>query len=599
MFLANIGDTDQRCSKKWPPGRDIPKDHGESYLNECNDAVDDVQRNPKYLAPLRTLPIAKLSDSAKGSIHLTDKVAASKVRIFFKEGDDWTYVSANYTFTAEDLKGGLELGIDARDVRRPRGWDGRVKVHFTVTDGDQEATDCVALRVAPVLTHHHLQPAERVFTGTPNGNVTETMERFIGELKDNVAAAGISEPVYEFDTLDIWAQDFFEAGYTSIPGPDGPIVLRVMIRSAQTFRRSGREIFHELRNDEVGAVQHSGNGDTIDAMGNVETIPPYKHKGKIYPAGRIVQGQREERKPIIFEFLKAQEVQDPITLDTDWLAVGHVDEFLQFLPYDNERGWILMVDDPMAGVELLKKASKEGHGSAKAISRPKIPGDDPVNDCTPKQTIDEVLDLINFEPINEIAATRIGKNIAILKRETGLTDAEILYLPSLYYYAWQPGWSCDDPTNSTTTPQTSGTSSSAVPTSTSDASPDQDPAPGAAVKLSKKNVHSGPVKSIIEASQPDGATHLDRRDVAWENQLTAMFTGSINSLVLSGSSVIAPTTWGPVVGGEDIFAKAVQEAYAKAGVNVTFQDAWFPYHVNLGEIHCATNTWRTTDTKWW
>ncbi|KAJ3500860.1 hypothetical protein NM208_g17056 [Fusarium decemcellulare] len=144
LILANIGDTDRRCSKKLPDN-DSASEVNEAFLNKCNDATDNVQRNAKYLAPLRTLPIAKLSYSAKGSIHVTDDAAAKNIRVFVKEGNDWTYVAANHTFTAQELQDGLELGVDARDVRRPT-WDGKAQVHFTVQDGTQKAEDSVALR---------------------------------------------------------------------------------------------------------------------------------------------------------------------------------------------------------------------------------------------------------------------------------------------------------------------------------------------------------------------------------------------------------------------------------------------------------------------
>ncbi|KAF4452922.1 arginine deiminase type-3 [Fusarium albosuccineum] len=299
LILANIGDTDRRCSKKLPDN-DSASEVNEAFLDKCNDATGNVQRNAKYLAPLRTLPIAKLSYSAKGSIHVTDDAAAENIRVFVKEGNDWTYVAANHTFTAQELQDGLELGVDARDVRRPT-WDGKAQVHFTVQDGAQKAEDSVALRVAPVMTHHHLQLAERVFS--TDSDYTGAQTTFVSDLKENVAAAGIDEPVFLFSNGDIWIQDFFEPGYTSIPGPDGPIVLRVMIRSAQAGRFSGRDIFRQLRNDKVGAVQHPGDGDTLDSAGNLETVPPYTLNGKSYPAGRIIQGQWDGRKPLIHEFL--------------------------------------------------------------------------------------------------------------------------------------------------------------------------------------------------------------------------------------------------------------------------------------------------------
>ncbi|KAM0421474.1 hypothetical protein ACHAPT_010647 [Fusarium lateritium] len=605
LFLANIGDTNRRCSKKLPPSQDVPEENGEAYLDECNDATGNVQRNHKYLAPLRTLPITKLSNSARGKVHVTNTLAAGKVRIFVKEGSQWAYVGANYTFTASDLRGGLELGIDARDVRRPNGWDGKAQVHFTVSDGAEKATDSVALRVAPVLTHHHAQLAERVFT--THDTEDDVQGNFVTELEYNVADAGIEEEVFLFENGDIWTQDFFEPGYTSIPGPDGPIVLRVMIRSVQSSRLSGRDVFHLLRDDGVGAVQHLGDGDTIDSTGNLETIPPYKYNGKNYPAGRVIQGQWEGRKPLMFNFLKAQQAQDPLALDTAWLAVGHVDEFLQFLPSDNKRGWVVVIDDPIAGVELLKKASKDGHGRKKALSRKLLDGEDPAELCLPKETIDQILKLEKFESVNKMAAKRIEGNIAILKRETGLTDDEILRVPATFYYAFAEGWTCSVGGPNSTNPggpggPGPGPSRGPIPSPAPTPVPSKLGALSALYSPTKKSVAGGPAskaKSIIEAAKPKHGVHLGRREVDPETQVVAFYPGTVNGVVLTDSLVLAPNPWGPVIDGEDIIAKAVKETYARASFNVTFQDDWFSHHLGMGEVHCGSNTWRNTDTKWW
>ena len=35
---------------------------------------------------------------------------------------------------------------------------------------------------------------------------------------------------------------------------------------------------------------------------------------------------------VLQHFLRAQKVQEPIALYSDWLLVGHVDEFMTFVP---------------------------------------------------------------------------------------------------------------------------------------------------------------------------------------------------------------------------------------------------------------------------
>ncbi|EDN06820.1 predicted protein [Histoplasma mississippiense (nom. inval.)] len=161
----------------------------------------------------------------------------------------------------------------------------------------------------------------------------------------------VNYPLFEFNASDdLWAQDFFEPGYTSMPGPSGPVTLQVMIRSAQGDRVAGRQVFEYLRGSGTGAVQdRAGSRDEINSMGNLETIPPHNFNGKNYPAGRIVLGTHGAQKPYILKYMLAQEIQDPLLFDTNWLAVGHVDEMLQFLPANNSLGWAMLVPDPQAG----------------------------------------------------------------------------------------------------------------------------------------------------------------------------------------------------------------------------------------------------------
>ncbi|KAG5808690.1 hypothetical protein H9Q74_014379 [Fusarium xylarioides] len=565
LILPNIGDTGLRCAKKWGPSVDIIPSN-ETYLDLCNDATDNIQRNPKYLAPLKTLPISGLSPSAKGSIQVSDKTAAAKVRVFTKKGNKWIYVSASYVFTAKELSSGLELGVDARDVRRPKGWDGNAKIQFTVTDGKTKATDAVAVRVAPVLTHHHGQVAQRIFsTGVNEAGSDPQQQQFVDDIKRNVASSGIKDPIFLFDNQDIWTQDFFEPGYSSMPGPNGPITIRIMIRSVQS------------------SLQHPGDGDSIDSTGNLETILPYKHNGKSFPQGRTIMGAWDGRAPLMVDFLKAQEVQDPLILDTTWLSVGHVNEFLQFLPAYNERRWIIMVADPLKGLNLLKKASKAGHGSVKAVSRSLQVEEKKQELCLPRQTIQEALKFKNFDAIQKSSAQRIEANLNILKRETGITDKDIFRVPMPFYYAESDSWLClgQKPSNSNAEEDT----------------------PKAPQKASGKTGITlkgamGPVykaKSIVEAGTPKNS--VQRRAVDIATQVVALWPGAVNGLVLPDQKVLAPKPWGPVINKQDIFANAVSEVYASAGYNITYQDDWFSHFKLRGDVHCSSNSWRAVDIK--
>lgn len=534
IFLPNIGDTNRRCSKKALSGPDFSN----AKLDDCNDASDNIQRAPRYLAPLKTAPLPAASKNIKGTVSVPDPKQRAYVRIFQKKGSSWIHVDSKHVFTAKELKQGLELGIDGRDTRRPNGWDGRVTVRFELRDGSVKSSDEVTLRVAPVLTHHHLQKVEQVLAVQGNKTDSPFLVGFTDSLSSIIKAAGIKKDLYLFNASDdIWTQDFVEPGYASMPGPEGPISIRVMIRSPQDERVAGRQLFEYYRKAGVGAVQHLGGArDEINSGGNIETIPPHTYKGKSWPAGRVILGNHGKQKHHILPYLEAQESQKPILLDTSWLAIGHVDEFVQFLPAGNKRGWVAVIDDPRAAIKLLKDAYQAGHGSLPALSRKNdttAPGENcggwscgpiPVN----PPTIAELLADEKKNKINEQCAQKIDANIKILKEEVGIADEDIIRIPALFQTSDFPG--------------------------------------------------------------------TDNKKL----QVGAFFPGVVNNLVLTGyRACVAPNPWGPVVKGKDIIAEVIKSKYAKLGFNLKFIDDWNTHHNYGGEVHCGSNSVRDMSAPWW
>ncbi|KJZ72134.1 hypothetical protein HIM_08507 [Hirsutella minnesotensis 3608] len=112
--------------------------------------------------------------------------------------------------------------------------------------------------------------------------------------------------------------------------------------------------------------------------------------------------------PYMLTFLTAQEEQAPILLDTTWLQAGLTDEFFHFGPSKMKRGWVVMGQDPLAGLQLLRNADADGHGHVQIL----------------QDTV-----LVDFQ---KLAAAEIDKNIAILKIKTGITDDDIIRVPTLY-----------------------------------------------------------------------------------------------------------------------------------------------------------------------
>lgn len=554
IFLPNIGDDSHRC-----PIVDLAQNPlGNQELAACNDASGDRLLTPQLAAPLNTLPITGLSENAIGRIYAEPETARDRVRIFWRkdlgpELGEWHIVDQQMSFNVTELTKGIELRLDGRElVTDAAVWDGTVNAVFEVSDGNKTSVDQVALKQAPVLIHHHLQPPETVLTTAGDEDFSPWQARFVKHLEDAVSNISTDLSVVAFeDVTDIWAQDFLEPAYASMPGPDGPISLRVLLRSAQSTRRAGRQVFEQLRGPNVGAFQPdpgSGFGwEEINSGGNIETIPPYvSRSGVEYPAGRVITGMHFGVYPAdsMLTFLESQGAQAPLILEAGWLAVGHVDEVVQFLPFDNELGWTIAVADTASAVEILANAADAGHGNSAIITydgdiTPEFPDTAFLDPEVFNTTIDDILSDQEFLHVNEYAQNYIDENLALLLEDIPLLESDVLRIPTLFKDVTFP-W----------------------------------------------------------PATPDGHPSRLRLAPPGERQLKSFFPQSINGLVL-GSEYVTPKPWGPLVDGKDILEEAVVEVYGRANMSVKFVDDFMSHHVRGGEVHCGTNTLRQTDVAWW
>ncbi|WP_234329608.1 protein-arginine deiminase domain-containing protein [Streptomyces viridochromogenes] len=577
VYLPNIDDDTKRCPVTGPGGRPL----SDAKLAACNDASDtrvNGSADAADLARIRSVPMRGLPSGAKGSVKVT--TGAKYTHVYLKRAGNWVLVTPKTSLSAAELRSGVELGVEATDViRDTRKWDGRMVIRLTVTAGGQTTSDSATLRVAPLLTHHHLQQAQQLMVTKlgPDEDWSGLQGKFVTDLKKEAEKAGITRPLVTFDKYgDPWAQDFVEPAYVSMTGTDGRRrVIRVMLRSAQPNREAGRELFEKVRGRDIGVVQAfdaSAPADwSLNSMGNLETIPPYAHNGRSFPAGRIIMGWRKDsgKRPsaTMRTLLKSQGLQDPMLLDTSWLEVGHVDEFVQFLPADTPRGWRIGIADPEAGLQMLRDARRAGHGSTKMFSVPGLGGSPPL-----QETIDQALASRHLVADNTMAAQRIAANLETLKRETGVTEDEIVRVPALY------------------TRGSMGRTESG----------EEVPVP----RLTRMGGSTPLLDGLKEHGQQrwlaGNGTASDSAAAARATVATSAYVpGAVNGILLSRDRYLAPRQWGPVIDGKDIFTQAVTAAYVRAGLKVSYIDDWYTYHLGMGEVHCGTNTLRDGSAAWW
>lgn len=569
VFLPNIDDDSKRCPTAGPGGRPL----SEAKLTACNDASDkkvNGRADAADLARVRSVPLRNLPSDAKGSVKVTTGAAQS--RVFVQRNGAWELVTSQTRLTRAELRAGIEFGVEGKDVIRDSAkWDGRVVIRLKVTSSSGTSADSVTLRAAPLLTHHALQNTQQLLVTKVSGNDpwAKRQRAFVKKLEKESQAAGITKPLVTFEKYgDIWAQDFVEPAYLNMTGPDGKQrTMRVMLRSAQD-REAGRELYEKLRGPNVGVVQAKGRDmqgwETLNSYGNLETIPPYAQGGRSFPAGRVIMGERKDGSGVkpskeIRTMLKSQGLQDPLLLDTSWLHVGHVDEFVQFLPADTPRGWRIGIADPEAGLQLLRDAQRDGHGAKKMFS---VPGFDEL--LPPEETIDEALASRHLVSDNEMAARKIAANLEILKKQTGVTDEEIVRVPALY---------------------TRGIVGDSEETR---------------VPLLRRLGGDGAPEAARKYGQQQFREDAEGARAAAPTVMTSAYVpGAVNGILLSRDRYLAPRQWGPVIGGKDIFTEAVTAAYTGAGMKISYVDDWYTYHLGMGEIHCGTNTLRDASGLWW
>ncbi|KAK1717538.1 hypothetical protein BDP67DRAFT_486941 [Colletotrichum lupini] len=407
IFLPNVSDSLKRCPNQDLQGNPISNHE----LASCHDASGHLLLEPSLVAPLKTIPL-EVSDDTISHNYATPDAASERVRLFYlndssanpAETASWSFVDPEFTFNASHVQAGITLGIDGREfVKDFAKWDGKVWVHLDVHANGTVIFDVVELKVAPVLTHHHLQRVS-AFVST---------------------AANESEP----------AQEFVELVYASMPGPNGqPILLRIMLRSAQLVRTAERQVFEQLRGKGVGGFQPEGGrggygAREINAYGNLKTILPYTSKSGVkYPAGRIIHGKHYDKMlaEATIAFLEGQELQNPLSLS--------LDGYSSFLP-SNETGlgFTIGIADNTSALDLLRNTSAAAHGGVRAISsNGSVEGSFSITKEELAVTVDELLASETFHEVNAYKQRHIDANLGILLAEIPILRDHVIRIPSLF-----------------------------------------------------------------------------------------------------------------------------------------------------------------------
>ncbi|MFO0564724.1 MAG: protein-arginine deiminase family protein [Polyangiaceae bacterium] len=475
-FIANLDDDDG----------DQKRDADDEIVNGDADKLD--------LAEFRVTAWPTSPKDGLGVVRI-DQEAAESVRIFKQNPDGSTVLVLGSTgactsasdckyvlehkLTLAETQAGVTFLIEARRFRgmwlaslspgddaKKNTWTGNVDISYSIEreTGERYTTkdvpdgfDHVKMRVAPWVMMGSLNPHDTIWSSEAvpdfvDGNTTAAQAASVGYTP---YASSMSQ---DGGWQDIWTEDFFQTGWTGFPGPNGS-VRGMRIFNSRPWGRPPQNATPQTVSDYLpirwilgntdkgrppavlgpdrGGAEFYDNdqrqsGNTQDSHGNHDLVPPFPG----YNMGRIIHGNKVMKTTQ--EFYATQGVQGPpIVLDTTWLAVEHVDEFFHWVPAKTKLGWKLLVASPALMTKMLEDMKSKGNGSA--VLHLGRGGEF-------EKTVDECLADTQLMQWSQVADAKIQGHIEVMKTETGLTDGDIIELPTWFEdlgkdekVAWNPG----------------------------------------------------------------------------------------------------------------------------------------------------------------
>ncbi|XP_031469483.1 protein-arginine deiminase type-1-like isoform X3 [Phasianus colchicus] len=327
-----------------------------------------------------------------------------------------------------------------------------LEVPHKYSPGTPIFTDTVVFRMAPwIMTPNTQQPLEVFVCSIKRG--INSNEVFLEELQALLRKANCKMTICsELESRsDRWIQDELEFGYVEAPHKSFPVVF-------DSPRNRGLKdfAFKKILGPDFGYVTRVPRGCdacSLDSFGNLDVSPPVTVRGKEYPLGRILIGSPlpwasgRRMSKVVRDFLYAQKVQAPVEVYSEWLSVGHVDEFLTFVPAYDRKGFRLLLASPSACFKLFQEKQRQGHGEATQLVGKTMGKDVPVSlgasnvlhQCphigivgSERRSIDDILADEGLRNDNKHVQRCIDWNRDLLKHELGLSEQDIIDIPQLF-----------------------------------------------------------------------------------------------------------------------------------------------------------------------
>ena len=456
--------------------RRLPREHRRRQASAATRTVDDVDRRSattrgrdRQRRGRRAGPRAPQDEAVGRSARRHDGAspfderAGQDVRLFKVTGERR---SAPRPTTTSSRARRSRAGSSSRSRRRtssaiPTTWDGYVDITLDAsTRTARRRATRSSMRVAPVLTFHHLL-ADRVRRGV----CASRLGRQRGDARGPRRGAQRRQALPRSTTIEhersldaglLRDRLHVDAGRGRQAARDARQLSARRTSSSPTntknpLRPAGQRRLHASRQGRRRrpAVRPGARAasDSLNSFGNFETMPPYEHGGKSYPIGRVLRGKTASFFPD-----KTFSADDR---GAEGAAAGlhrHV-----VAPRRSRRRDALVREGAVAarlGDARQRRAAREE--DARGAGRRPVNGSVPMfvgkswsterrGRSRRRSTIAQVLADTEVMEASAEAAAEVDAQIAILKAETGLTDAEIVRVPFLHIaydgtsVAYQPG----------------------------------------------------------------------------------------------------------------------------------------------------------------
>lgn len=313
-------------------------------------------------------------------------------------------------------------------------------------------SDQMIFRIAPIILTPNCLGSKMIYLTSVHG--IQNNESFIKNVTNILEHEKHKYTIVENKQISMfhrWIQDILKFCYVTDGNKLSYIILKGPRFATHSIKKGDMSYIFDYFNGYPLYDFYIESAKNLDAMGNVQVIPPIYPN---YPFGRIIYGVSTDEKQEnisynLLDLLESQEIQKPVTIDTGWLTVGHVDEIISFIPDPKHKyGFRILIASTRCFYQLITKLDSETvifddtnnyyifHKPTSDVKKRFAQKYDDINTKCIYKTPLKVKDLLNWSEMianNQEYQKKLDHNRKILMNELNLTKNDFLEVPICYW----------------------------------------------------------------------------------------------------------------------------------------------------------------------